>query len=249
MELIAGLFFIGIAVLPAIFTAGAGAVLRPWLAAPTRGDAWRPIAAALLLLAVCGLMFVYGPSYPLVIIPALIWIGASIGAAVSVWRWRHLGRLRLIVAGAFMAIGFPALVLWIPDLSRAERGAEYDACAGPLVVDAVERYRTVVGRYPSAFNDLYREYPPLQQLRPPGPTFAPLLNAGGVRPGVDCYTTTTRWLYTTTGDQYALGYWRRYPGLEPLGARVCLYRSDARFWRCDWNGWGPFPAADSRRDD
>jgi hypothetical protein len=186
-------------------------------------------------------MFIYGADWS---IPLFIWTGATLAAAASLWGWRHVGRLRLIVAGAVMAIGYPAILLWLPQLHLADQRAQGDACAAPLVVDALERYRSVVGRYPSAFDDLYKEYPPLQQLRPPGPTFAPLFTAGGGRPGVTCFATSTHWLYATTGDQYALGYWRRYPALEALGARVCLYRSDARAWHCEWNGWGPFPAAD-----
>ena len=238
--MIAWLFFIGLAVLAAAFTAGAGAVVQPWLAAPTRDDAWRPITAALLLISLCWLQFIYGTSYT---VPIFIWIPATIAAVASVWRWRHVARPRMIVAGAVMGIGFPAVLLWMPQLSLADQGAGHDACAAPLVVDALERYRAVVSRYPSAFGDLYREYPPLPQFRPPGPTFAPLETFGG-RPGVTCFATgATHWLYVTTGDQYVLGYWRRYPVIEALGARVCLYRSDARAWRCEWNGWAPFPPA------
>jgi len=241
VEIIAWLFLLGLAVMAAAFTAAAGAVVQPWLAAPTRGDAWRLMTAALLLVPVCVLMFVYGLAWS---IPLFIWTGATIAAAASVWGWRHVSRLRLIVAGVVMAIGYPAFLLWLPQLNVAEQGTRYDACVAPLVVDALERYRSVVGRYPSTFDDLYREYPPLQLGRLPGPTFAPLFTAAGGRTDVPCFATSTRWLYATTGAQYALGYWRRYPALEALGARVCLYRSDARAWHCEWNGWGPFPAAD-----
>jgi hypothetical protein len=241
VEIIAWLFLIGSAVLSAAFTAGAGAVVRPWLATPTRGDAWRPIAAALLLVAVCWLMFVYGS--PHTVGPLFIWIPATIAAAASVWTWRRRSSLGPIVAGAVMGIGYPALLLWMPQLNLADQGARHDACAAPLVVDALDRYRAVVGRFPSAFADLYREYPPRSQLPRAAPTFAPLETFGG-RPGVTCLATSvTHWLYTTTGEQYVVGYWRRYPGVEALGARVCLYPSDDRVWRCEWNGWGPFSPA------
>ncbi len=236
------LFLIVLAVLSAAFTAGAGAVLRPWLAAPTRGHAWRPITAVLLLAPVCWLMFIYGVSYPLVIIPVVIWISATLAAAAAAWRWRHIGRPRAIVAGAVMGIGFPALLLWMPQLNKADLHARYDACAAPLVVDALDRYRAVAGRYPAVFRDLYGGYPPAPQSRPAGPTFAPLED--GSPPFVLCRATNlTDWLYTTTDNQYVLGYWQHYPNIEALGARVCLYRSDARVWRCEWNGWGPFPPA------
>lgn len=234
MDITPWLFLLGLAVLSAAFTAGAGAVLRPWLAAPTRDNAWRPITSVLLLGVICWLTFVYGGSYPMVIIPMLIWVSATIAAVASVWRWRHVDRLRAIVAGALMGIGFPALLLWIPEANRAELHSRYDACAAPLVVDALDRYRAVAGRYPSAFRDLYFAYPRV------GPTFAPLED--GNPPFEICRATNvTHWLYETTGNQYVLGYWQRYPGIEALGARVCLYRSDARVWRCEWNGWGPFP--------
>jgi len=190
---------------------------------------------------VCGLMFVYGEAYFTAWILMVLWASSTLTAIVFLWRSRHMARGPMVIATALLAVGYPALLLQMPPLSETARRDEWDACAAPLVVDALARYRAVAARYPARFDDLYHEFPPRTFIAPPRPTYEPLDTLGG-RGGLKCLATpwSTNWLYTTTGPDYALGYWRRYPVIEPLAARVCLYRSDDPGWRCGWNDWGPF---------
>jgi len=215
--------------------------LRRWLREPRLTSLWALALSAASLAAVCGLMFIYGEVYFTAWILTVIWSSATITALVFLWRSRRMGRGRMVVASALLAIAYPALLLQMPTLNESARRDEWDACAAPLVVDALARYRAIAARYPERFDDLYHEYPTRSFVPPSRPTYEPLDTLGG-RGGLKCLATpwSTNWLYTTTGRDYVLGYWRRYPIIEPLAARVCLYHSDAPGWSCDWNSWGPF---------
>jgi len=235
------LFFAVIAAAACGFTVLGGYFLRRWLIEPRLTSIWALGVGAASLGVVCWLMFIYGEAYFTASILMTIWGTATVTALVFLWRSRRIGRARMVVAGALLAVGYPALLLQMPELYQSTRRDEWDSCAAPLVVDALARYQSVAGRYPARFDELYHEYPARSVGAPPRPTYEPLetVGAGGTRK-CPASPTWTNWLYTTTGREYILGYWRQYPIIEPLGARVCLYHSDDPGWRCAWNGWGPF---------
>jgi hypothetical protein len=235
------LFLAVIAAASCGFTVLGGYFLRRWLIEPGLTSLWALGVGAASLGVVCWLMFIYGEAYFTGSILITIWGTATVTALVFLWRSRRMGRVRMVVAGALLAVGYPALLLQMPGLYQIAHRDEWDFCSAPLVVDALARYRSVAGQYPPRFDELYREYPARSFGAPPRPTYEPLetVGAGGTR---KCPASPqwTNWLYTTTGREYILGYWRQYPIIELLGARVCLYHSDDPGWRCEWNGWGPF---------
>jgi len=235
------LFLAVIAAAACAFTVLGGYFVRRWLIEPRLTSLWALGVGAASLGVVCWLMFIYGEAYFTATILITIWGAATVTAIAFLWRSRRMGRARMVVAGALLAVGYPALLLQMPELYQSTRRDEWDSCAAPLVVDALARYRSVAGRYPARFDELYHEYPARSFGAPPRPTYAPLDTLGGDG-SLKCVATprSTNWLYTTTGSDYVLGYWRQYPIVEPLGARVCLYHSDDPGWRCAWNGWGPF---------
>ena len=222
------------------FTALGCYFLRRWLSEPRLASVWALVVSAASLSVVCWLMYSFGEAYFNAVYLTAIWGTATVTALVFLWRSRRMGRTRMVIAGALLVLAYPALLLQMPNLYQSVRGEERDSCAAPLVVDALFRYRAVAGGYPARFDDLYHEYPAPSLGVPPRPTYEPLEPFGG-RGDLHCLATfwPTKWLYTTAGGEYVLGYWR-YTIIEPLVARVCLYRSADPGWRCGWNGWGPF---------
>jgi hypothetical protein len=153
---------------------------------------------------------------------ALLTMLSATGVAIVTGAWMVYSlpgwrKLSAVLIGFVLPMVFSASI-WVGENQSPEKVTRRN---GDKIAYALEQYYAETGEYPTELNDLV----------PANLTELPQALT----------TQGTGWLYTSSTNQYTLGYWH-YP--HKLGVVLCLYSSESKNWQCESTfhsqGWGPF---------
>lgn len=203
----------------------AGFLMQSSLRDPQRIIWWRGIASFVLFVLISFALGSWGTFVGVGTVIAFLIASSATGVAIvtGVWTAWSLPRWRKLTA-LMIGIVFPAAFfasIWVGASWSPESITKKN---GDLIVQSLEQYYVENGVYPTELTEL----------------------VPGYLTGLPKALTTQRtgWLYTSTINQYTLGYWHS-PGSYGI-VTLCLHQSRSKKWECkptlhtrDWEPFSP----------